>query len=260
MACGLGVFACKGVLLENQLPEEKLSKLLPALSKLAEHISNGSTLDQRELTAIALEVGVNGEEWALVELQLWSSILEKAQDNPSTTVRTTIITELQDRGIPEFPAVLAYAPVKPKSFSVEPPLVAFRCLKPGEGASATLKVSGGLVKEVVCNRRLKVTLLKTNAGTTLVKVQLTEGNAGETFRDEIILRGDKGELRVPVTVRWEKVQEEPPRLSYCPVCKISKKSLFWNYLDKMYECLNLECKARGPSLDKLVSPYKVYKR
>ncbi len=246
--------------MENRLPEEKLSRLMPVLSVLAEHVSNGSMLDPRALREITLSAGLDGEEWALIELQLWIKILEKSHDNPSIAVRTAIITELQERGIPEFPAVLAYESVKPKPFSVEPPVVDFGCLKPGEGGNATLKVSGGVPKEVIGSRRLKVSLLKTGSGTTLVKLQLSESNAGDSLKDEIILRGDRGELKVPVTARWEKAPEEPPRLSYCPVCKISKKSLFWNYMDKTYECLNLECKARGPSLDKLASPYKPYKR
>jgi len=39
-------------------------------------------------------------------------------------------------------------------------------------------------------------------------------------------------------------------LYYCPLCNV--KSLFWNYHDKKYECLNPDCKAGGPSPDRLV--------
>jgi len=49
-------------------------------------------------------------------------------------------------------------------------------------------------------------------------------------------------------------------LYYCPLCNV--KSLFWNYHDKKYECLNPDCKAEGPSPDRLVRPswYKQSRR
>lgn len=49
-------------------------------------------------------------------------------------------------------------------------------------------------------------------------------------------------------------------LCYCPLC--NEKSLFWNYRDRKYECLNISCRAKGPSPDRLARPpwYKKSRR
>ena len=241
--------------------EEELSKLQESLSLLADLISDGTNPDKAALEKVLLRVGLNSNhQWIRNMLERACPLLERAHNDVHGNEKKLIVAELEALGMKNFPAILTYDKAKPKPLSVEPPLVNFGCLKLGEGANTTLKVSGGLVKDVVSNRRLKISLLHPDSGTTLVKIQLSEGNAGESFKDEVVLRCDRGELKVPVSARWEKAPEEPPRLSYCPICKISKKSLFWNYIDKKYECLNLECKAVGPSLDKLTSPYKAYKR
>ena len=46
-----------------------------------------------------------------------------------------------------------------------------------------------------------------------------------------------------------------PVLLRCPLC--SKESLFWNWRDEVYECLNVECQARGNSVDRLYRPHRV---
>jgi hypothetical protein len=238
--------------MNGKLPEEKLNELLPGLGRLAELVSAGETLDRHALRSIASDIGIDGEEWALVELELWSRILLKCKD--TSHPKDTIVTELRSRGIPEFPAMLAYDLAKPKPMMVEPPFIDFGCLKIGEGASTTLKVSGERVSKVVSGRRLKVTLLDAGPATTLVKVQISNGAASETVKDEVVLRGSTSELRIPVTARWE---AEPALLSWCPICgdKIKKKSLFYNTIAHKYECLNLACKHEFPYPDKSVNQY-----
>jgi len=147
------------------------------------------------------------------------------------------------------PAILAVDAAIPPPLIVEPQTIDFGCLKPGDGANATLKVSGQLLKVTVRNSQLKVTFLDRGSGNSLVKVQLLAGSAGASLQDSILLRGERGELRVPVGAQWEK---EPPMLQYCPKC--TKTSLFWNRYDKKFECLNPDCKVEGPSLDKLAKP------
>jgi len=46
-----------------------------------------------------------------------------------------------------------------------------------------------------------------------------------------------------------------PILLHCPIC--GKASLFWNWHDEVYECLNVECRARGNSIDRLYRPCRV---
>ena len=237
--------------MSDRLPEDKLNELLPCLRPMADLISVGIKIDRQILVNITSEIGIDGEKWAFAELELWGNILSKCRDKSSN--KDAVVTELRNRGILEFPAMLAYERAMPKPLTIEPKFVDFGCLKLGEEASTTLQASGEPIVDAITGSRLKITLLKSGPAKTLVKLQLTGGASGESIKEEITLRGNTGEVRVTVTASWE---EERPRLSYCPICKISKKSLFWNYVDKKYECLNLECKATGPDLDKLVSPYR----
>lgn len=234
--------------MSNQLSEDKLDKLLPALSLLAKRIGGGATPDQHVLKEILLSVGVQEERWALEELEVWSKLLQRTCV-AGESEKDGIIKELMARGIPEAPAILAIDAAIPPPLIVEPQSIDFGCLKLEEGANATLKVSGGAIKVTVRNNQLKVTLLDLGSGNALVKVMLLAGSAGESLQDNILLQGERGEVRVPVRARWEK---EPPMLQYCPECR--KESLFWNRYDKKFECLNPDCKVEGPSLDKLAKP------
>ncbi len=235
----------------DSLPEEKLNLLLPCLGQLAKVISIGENLDRHILAQIASRVDLSKEEWAIEELQFWGSILGKIPE--SSNAKELIVAELQSRGIPEFPAMLAFESAKPKPLNVEPKYIDFGILEIGEGASTTLQANGEPILEVIESARVKVSLLKQPSNKTLVKLQLTKGNSGESITEKIKLRGKSSEVVVTITARWE---EEKPLLSFCPVCKISKKSLFWNKYENIYECLNLECKARGADINKLISPYK----
>lgn len=223
----------------KELPEEKLSRLLPALSPLAKRIGIGIVPEEHVLKEILRSVGVETEERAIIEeLVFWSKILQKASTASNDDEKAAIAVELQNRGILEAPAILAVDAAIPPPLIVEPQSINFGSLKPGEGANATLKVSGQLLKATVRNSRLKATLLNRGSGNSLVKVQLLAGSAGESLQDNILLEGERGEVKVPVGAQWEK---EPPILQYCPRCK--RKSLFWNRYNKKFECLNLDCKS-----------------
>ena len=239
----------------KQLPEEKLNRLLPAVSLLAKCIGAGGTPDQHTLKEILHSIGVQEEGWALQELEFWGRKLQQARTVSSDTEKTTIAAELQGRGIPIAPAILAVDATIPPPLIAEPQSINFGCLKPGEGANATLKVSGQLLKVTVRDSRLKVTLLDRGSGNSLVKVQLLAGSSGESLQDSVVLQGDRGELRVPVTASWQVAAEGPPLLSWCPRCadKIKKKSLFYNRYTREYECFH--CKHKFPYPDERVSLY-----
>ena len=238
--------------MSNQLSEEKLSELLPGLGPLAEIISAGTKLDRQALRGIASSISIDGQEWALTELELWSHILAKSKDTSFT--EDAIVAELQSRGIPEFPAKLAYRSAKPKPMKVEPQFIDFGRLKIGERAEPrTLTVSGERVIKALSGPRLKINLLDSGLAKTLVRLQLSDGGAGEILKDEVILQGITGEIRIPVTAQWE---AEPTLLSWCPDCgpaHINKKSLFYNKYAKRYECFR--CKHEFPYPDKRVSQY-----
>jgi len=235
--------------MSSQPLEEKVNKLLPALSLLAERIGSGTAPDEYVVKEILHSIGVKAEEWAVEQLVFWSKILQGAITAATDDEKTDIANKLQARGIPEASAILAVEAAIPPPLTVEPRSVNFGSLKPGDGAHATLKVSGPLLRATVRNSQLKVSLADRGSGNTLVKVQLLAGSPGESLQDHVLLEGERGQVKVPVIAQWEK---EPPMLQQCPQCL--KESLFWNRYDKKFECLNLECKVEGPSLDKLANP------
>src|SRR5690554_3532497 len=93
--------------LNKILPEEKLNRLLPALSLLAEDVGERVLLDSIALREILVSVDEDKEEQSFTELQLWAKTLEKVRDNPDDNRKNAAIAELRNRGIPEFPAMLA---------------------------------------------------------------------------------------------------------------------------------------------------------
>lgn len=92
----------------------------------------------------------------------------------------------------------------------EPERIDFGCLEPGEEASTILKVTGGPSKVVASNDQLKVTPLSIDSENNELQVMLLGGSAGELIWDNIVLQGEKDELEVLVTARWE---EHPLQIS-----------------------------------------------
>jgi hypothetical protein len=95
--------------------------------------------------------------------------------------------------------------------SVEPHGIDFGCLKPREGANATLRVNGGPGQVIVHNDRLRVTPPKFGQESTELQLILLGGSAGELIWDDIVLQGDNDELKVLVTARWEHTIAPKPK-------------------------------------------------
>ena len=93
--------------MEERLSEEKLSGLLPALSLLAERIGAGEPLEHSALLEVLLDVGISEQAWATEELRLWSKILCEARSTSNDDGKAKAILQLRERGMAEFPAILA---------------------------------------------------------------------------------------------------------------------------------------------------------
>jgi hypothetical protein len=238
-------------------PEDESNKLQEALGHLADLISGGIKPNKAALDEIIQQVGLNGKhDWSRDILERACPILERAHNDLRRTEKDLIITELEALGMKKFPAILTYDKAKPKPLSVEPKLIDFGCLKLGKEGNATLKVTGGSVKEVLSDKRIKVNLIKAGDGSTLIKVVLLGGSAGELFKDDIVIKGDKGELRVEIYAQWEKQDEkEPPFRSRCPICdpKVHRKTLFYAKVQRRYRCS--QCEREFPYPDKRISEY-----
>lgn len=96
-----------GASFNNRLPDEKVAKLLPALSLVAEDVGEKISLDSNSLREILVSVGADQEKWAYEELTLWLKSLDKVKDHPNNVYKDAVIVELKNRGVPEFPAMLA---------------------------------------------------------------------------------------------------------------------------------------------------------
>jgi len=235
--------------MNERLPEELIERMRSALRELAEAIGDEVAPDADALKGILSRVGLDKDGRALRELNQWHEILMKVRNFPdSNEEREKAIAALQERGMPEAPATLAVerATAPPDALTSEPDSIDFGLLRSGEAANATLKVSGVLHSAEPRDKRLTVTLFKSGPKETLVKIMLKAGQSGESLNDEMILRGRRVEKRVPVTARWtmkEPPVPEEPRgrqpLKVCPRCV--EKSLFWNWRDKTWECLNARC-------------------
>lgn len=246
--------------------EDELSKLHEALSYLADLISDGLNPNKAALEKILQKVSLNSNhQWIRNILESACPILQRAHDDVDDTERKLIVGELEALGMKSFPAILTYDKAKPKPFSVEPQFVDFGCLKLGKEANATLKVTGGTVKEVLGTKRVKLNLIRTGDGCTLVKVMLSGNSAGESLHDHIVIKGDKDELKVQITALWEKRSEEPilkepPLLSWCPDCtpkvklpESKRKTLLYSKRLHKYRCSR--CEHEFPYPDKRVNEY-----
>jgi hypothetical protein len=235
--------------MNERLPEELIERMRSSLRELAETIGDEVDPDVDALKGILSRVGLDKDGRALSELSQWHEILMNVRNCPdSNEEREKAIVALQERGMPEAPATLAVerATAPPDALTSEPDSIDFGLLRSGEAANATLKVSGVLRSAEPRDKRLTVTLFRSGPKETLVKIMVKAGQSGGSLNDEMILRGRRVEIRVPVTARW--IMKEPPMpeeprgpqpLKVCPICK--EKSLFWNWLDKTWGCLNVKC-------------------
>ena len=111
--------------MDNRLADEKLNRLLPALSLLAEDLGEKAVLDSISLHEILLSIDAGNEAWAEEELKLWIQSLDKAKKNPNKAQKDATIAELKSRGIPEFPAMLAvYVVTNEQTSTAQAPVLA----------------------------------------------------------------------------------------------------------------------------------------
>lgn len=97
---------------------------------------------------------------------------------------------------------------------VEPNIIDFGCLKPGEQKTKILKVSGGSGKVIVNNPQIKVSPSSFNNENNELQIKLVSEAAGELIWDDIVLHGENNQIKVVVIAHWEedpfKIISEPP--------------------------------------------------
>ena len=95
--------------------------------------------------------------------------------------------------------------VSPQSapLRIEPSNVDFGLLKPGEGGSVVLKVSGGLGDVLLNCDQLEVMPSSFGHEDAEIRVTLLASPGGELIWHNIVLKGRSDEVAVLVTARWE---------------------------------------------------------
>jgi len=253
-------------------PEELIERMMPALSELAGLIGDGIRPDRQILTEILSKVGLSDDKKALAEFGEWCEILQKV-NTPSDEGGGTepAVAALQARGVLEAPAKLAAEQATVKPLKSKPDAVDFGILKPGEAAQQTLEVSGRLKDARSNDKRLHVAWKISGPQQTLVKIMVQPSAAGERLNSEVVLQGEREEIKVPISARWvappqalkREQPKEPTQLQLCPICQArgthGEGSLWWNPYKKQFECLNARhCGAYGPSPDRLRRPPQPY--
>ncbi len=267
----------------DRLPDDRLELLLPALNEIVECINDGIVINAEGIANILAKVRCEQDTWAVDEIGLWVEILVQAQTITDETRIDNVRVELVNRGIPEFPAILALERLlrKPSDTTIEHPSRAggkaakqeivldrnsidFGILKPGEGAIVRIMIKGGPVSVKKNSNRIRVMLIDQGNNIISMKVELSAGSEGERYDDKLILCTSSGDVPLPIRARWLSTKPSEPRapdvrwdgiplLSWCPVCakKVGKKSLFYNKYSKEYECFS--CKRIFPRNDSSVA-------
>jgi hypothetical protein len=193
------------------MSENDLNTLQEAVSILADFFSDGLEPENETLEGILQNLKFSNPERARHTLELACKILEKAHNDLNCLKKESIIAELESIGIKRFPAILSYEKSKSKPLTVDPPQLDFKNLQPGEEASATLKVTGGVIKNISSSNRLNLNSIKTDDNSSLIKVTVLGSAKEESFTEYIFIRSNKGELRVPINVKTIKEKK-------CPIC------------------------------------------
>jgi hypothetical protein len=106
--------------MNERLSEQQLSNILPLLSGIANDLAKGIVPDpQRLVKRSLLTPEARVDDLALQELKLWIDILRQVKARGSSDA--VAIQFLQDRGIPEAPAILAVNLVSGSLISMESP-------------------------------------------------------------------------------------------------------------------------------------------
>ncbi|MCS7265586.1 MAG: hypothetical protein NZ805_12220 [Armatimonadetes bacterium] len=202
----------------DQLPADKLEKLLPALRHVAELVQEKGEPNKEDLQLLLLASGMD-EDWAISELERWAKVLVAVRGKKDEGKREIAVRALMLRGVPEALAKLAVEiasspqPSKPKvlPIAVNRDAIGFGELQPGQAAEATIVVSGGPGRVKVSSDMVTVEPETFGPDETVVKVKVKGGIDGQVLRDALILESEKESVKVDIIARWvaPRVEREP---------------------------------------------------
>jgi|GEM_PF-4456968 len=203
------------------LSPKQVERLLPALRDVAELVQRRGDVSEEDLKLLSQGVGLR-TKWAVRELRIWAGILAEVRGAHDAHKRDIAVRALRLRGIQEASARLAVeivAPEPPPSPSapirVSSEAIAFGELAPGQGAHATLIVSGGPGRVRVGSDLLLVEPTTFGPAETELKVTVKGGREGEILWDTVILESDRERVEVEVSARWSApsvAEEVEPRI------------------------------------------------
>jgi len=97
-----------------------------------------------------------------------------------------------------------------EGLTITPQSIDFGSLSHGQGATVTLNIRGGPGEVTVFSDHCKVAPTSFASEGGDIEITLLGGSSGELVWDDIVLKTDAQEIRVPVTARWELPELERP--------------------------------------------------
>ena len=196
----------------DPLPPEKLERLLPALKHVADLVRDKGELSRDDLQLLLLASGMD-EDWAVSELERWTKVLVTVRGENDERKKEIAVRALMLRGVPEAPAKLVVEvvtepkppeptkrPVLPIKVSKE--VIGFGELQPGQGAEATLVVSGGPGKVKVGSDMIKVEPDTFGPEETVLTVTVKGGIDGQILYGYLILESEVESIKIEIIARW----------------------------------------------------------
>ena len=89
------------------------------------------------------------------------------------------------------------------SITAEPSIIDLGCLLPGTGPCTKVRIEGGPARATTDSQRIVVTPSEIGEEPTEIEVTITDGSDGELIWGTLHIRGDSGELDVPVICMWD---------------------------------------------------------
>ena len=142
----------------------------------------GPCINQQNLRDIAIgeTISMDNDDASLMALLEWTSTLVLQEESPDGT-------QEEDRAL----------------LTATPSIIDLGCLLPGTGPCTKVRIEGGPARATTDSQRIVVTPSEIGEEPTEIEVTITDGSDGELIWDTLHIRGDSGELDVPVICMWD---------------------------------------------------------
>ena len=87
--------------------------------------------------------------------------------------------------------------------AARPAMIDLGCLSPGSNPRAKIMIEGGPARATTDNQRIALEPSEIGEEPTEIEITITDGSDGELIWETLHIRGDNGELEIPVICMWD---------------------------------------------------------